>query len=175
MIMESIEQSWIVTQRMAGEVKKAGFAVDGAVNLLRSAKAILNECRLDIHARDELLSKASAFIDDAQREIFSAATPLGTDFTEKWTAELKRALMGEKIGEFTVEGSSKFHSNMPRNKEWVRIAIPESIKKKLESIEDGAGVEIRPDGDSHVIIMGEKASIRKALDEVSPYLKVKKK
>ena len=169
--MGSIEQTWIVTQRMAGEVKKAGFAVDSAVKLLRYAKAILNECRLDVHARGELLPKASALIEDAQREIFSTAKPLGTDFTEKWTAELKRALIGEKIGEFTVEGSSKFYSNMPRNNEWVRIAIPEPVKKKLGSIGDRAGVEIRPDGDSHVIITGGKASIRKALDEMSPYFK----
>ena len=172
--MESIEQTWIVTQRMAGEVKKAGFAVDSAVNRLRSAKAMLNECRLDEHARAELLPKASALIEDAQREIVSTAEPLGTDFTEKWTAELKRALMGEKIGEFTVEGSSKFYSNMPRDRKWVRVAIPESVKKELEGIGDRAGAEIRPDGDSHVIIAGEKASIRKALDEISPYFKMKR-
>ena len=59
----------------------------------------------------------------------------------------------------------------PRNKEWVRVAIPESVRDKLESIEKKAGVEIRPDGDSHVIITGDKASIRKALDEMSPYFK----
>ncbi len=169
--MDSIEQTWIVTQRMAGEVKKAGFAVDNAMSLLRSSKVILNECRLDTHARGGLLPKASTFIEDAQREIFMAAEPLGAEFTEKWTVELKRALKGEKIGEFTVEGSSKFYPGMPRNREWVRVAIPESVKKELDSIAGTAGVKIRPDGDSHVIITGEKASIRKALDELSPHFK----
>lgn len=169
--MESIEQTWIVTQRMAGELKKAGLAVEGAVEDLRSAKSILNECQLNVDSRDKLLPKASALVEDAQRELFSMAESLGTEFTEKWTEELKRALKGEKMGEFTAEGSSKFYSNIPRNKEWVRVAIPESVRDKLESIEKRAGVEIRPDGDSHVIITGDKASIRKALDEMSPYFK----
>ncbi len=171
--MESVEQNWIVAQRMVDEVKKAGFAVDRAVDLLRSAKTILNECRLDAHARAELSPKASVLIEDAQREIFLAGVPLGADFTEKWTAELKKVLLGEKVGEFTVGGSSKFYSNMPRDKKWVRIAIPKAVKNELEGIGERTGTKIRPDGDSHVLIMGEKASIRKALDEMSPYFKSK--
>lgn len=171
--MEHVEQSWVVTERMAKEAKKAGLAIDKAVDLLRSAKAILNECHLNVLTRNELLPKANALIGDAQIEIFSAAEPLGSDFTEKWTEELKRALHGEKIGVFMVEGSSKFYPNMPRNKEWVRVAIPKSVKDKIKDIGEQAGVEIRPDGDSHVIIIGEKASIRKALDKMSPHFKEK--
>ena len=84
---------------------------------------------------------------------------------------LKRALHGEKIGEFSVEGSSKFYPNMPRNREWVRVAMPESAKGKTKEIEQSAGVEIREDGETHAIIIGDKESIRKALDELSPYFK----
>lgn len=171
--MESIEQTWIVTRRMAGEIKKAGFAVDSAVDMLRSAKSILNECQLNVDSKGKLLPKASALVEDAQRELFSTAEPLGPDFTEKWTEELKRALKGEKIGEFKADVSSKFYSNMPKNKEWVRVAIPESVRDKLEDIGEKAGAEMRPDGDSHVIIAGDKASIRKALDEMAPYFKEK--
>ncbi len=100
--MELIEQAWIVTDLMAKEAKKAGLPVDKAVSLLRSAKALLNECHLNIATRDELLPKASALMNEAQKEIFSLAAPLGSDFEEKWTGVLKRALHGEKIGKFTA-------------------------------------------------------------------------
>jgi hypothetical protein len=169
--VEPIEQAWVVTDLMAKEAKKAGLAVDGVVSLLRSAKAILNECHLNVLTRGELLPKASTLINEAQREIFSLAEPLGSDFAEKWTQELKRALHGEKVGDFAVEGSSKFYPNMPRNKDWVRVAIPDSVKKKLKDFEQKAGVEIQKDGETHVVIIGEKESIRKALDEMSPYFK----
>jgi hypothetical protein len=169
--VEPIEQAWIVTDLMAKEAKKSGLAVDEAVMLLRSAKALLNECHLNVLTRGELLPKASTLVNEAQKEIFSLAKPLGSDFEEKWMQELKRALHGEKIGKFTVEGSSKFYPNMPRKGEWVRVAIPPSATKKLKGIEKRSGVAIQKDGDSHVIIIGEKESIRKALDELSPYFK----
>ena len=172
--MEPIEQAWIVTDLMAKEAKKSGLSVDEAVSLLRSAKALLNECHLNVTTRDELLPKASTLINDAQKEIFSLAAPLGSDFEEKWTGVLKRALHGEKIGKFTVAGSSKFRANVPRGGEWVRVAIPDSAKKKIKGIGRDAGVEIQKDGESHVIIKGNKGSIRKALDGLSPYFKNKK-
>jgi hypothetical protein len=131
--VEPIEQSWIVTDLMAKEAKKSGLKVDKAVMLLRSAKALLNECHLNPLTMDELLPKASAIINEAQKEIFSLATPLGNDFEDKWTDTLKRALHGEKIGEFSVEASSKFYPNMPRNREWVRVAMP-AIRKALDEL-----------------------------------------
>lgn len=169
--MEPIEQAWIVTDLMAKEAKKEGLSVDKVVSLLRSAKALLNECHLNAATRDELLPKATTLMNEAQKEIFTLVEELKSDFEEKWTAELKRALHGEKIGEFMVEGSSKFRPNMPRGGEWVRIAIPDSARRKIKDIEQSAGVEIKPDGDSHVIIIGDKESIRKALDGLSPYFK----
>lgn len=169
--MEELEQAWVVTDLMAKEAKKSGLDVDGAVKLLRSAKALLNECHLNILTRDELLPKASILLNEAQREIFSLAAPLGSDFEEKWNVELKRALHGEKIGEFVVESSSKFRPNMPKSGEWVRVAIPDGAKEKIKDIEKSASVEIQKDGETHVIITGDKESIRKALDEMSPYFK----
>jgi hypothetical protein len=169
--VEPIEQAWIVTDLMAKEAKKSGLAVDKAVMLLRSAKALLNECHLNVLTRNELLPKASTLINEAQSEIFALASPLGSDFEEKWTGKLKRTLHGEKIGEFTVEGSSKFRPNMPRGGEWVRVAIPKDAKKKIKDIEKSAGVEMKEEDDSHIIITGGKESIRKALDELAPYFK----
>jgi hypothetical protein len=172
--VEPIEQAWIVTDLMAKEATKEGLSVDKAVSILRSAKALLNECHLNAQTRDELLPNATTLMNEAQKEIFTLAKSLGSDFEEKWTAKLKRALHGEKIGKFSVEGSSKFRPNMPRGGEWVRVAIPDGVKEKIKDIEQSAGVEIKPDGDSHVSIIGDKESIRKALDEISPYFKVKK-
>ena len=169
--MEPIEQSWIVTDLMAKEAKKAGLKVDKAVLLLRSSKALLNECHLNPLTRGELLPKATILINDAQKEIFLLAKPLEGDFEEKWTDVLKRVLHGEKIGEFIVEGSSKFYPNMPRNSKWARVAMPGSAKGKIKDIEQNAGVEIREDGDSHAIIIGDKEAIRKALDELAPHFK----
>lgn len=172
--MEPIEQAWIATDLMAKEAKKSGLGVDKAVMLLRSAKALLNECHLNAATRNELLPRASTLINEAQKEIFALAEPLGDEFEKRWTEELKRALHGEKIGEFKVEGSSKFRPNMPRDGEWVRVAIPGRAKKKIKDIEKSAGVEMRNDGDAHIIIKGDRESIRKALDELSPYFKQKK-
>lgn len=171
--MDPTEQNWVVIQKMAGEVKKAGLPMGNLVRLLRDAKAVLNECRLDEHSRGELLPRASMLVEEAQREIFSIAGPLGPDFEKKWMEILKRVLKGEKIGEFTVTGSSKFYPNRPKNKDWVRVRVPASAREKLGEIENSSGVEIRPDGDEHILIMGDKASIQRALEELSPYFREK--
>lgn len=161
--MKEIEQAWVATTKMAVEARKAGVNLGNAFELLRSAKSVLNE-RGHGHAAEEMLA-------EAQKEIFSKAELLGKKFSEKWSRALKKAAEGEKIGEFSI-WESKFYPAAPKDRRWVRVSLPRTLSiKKLEEIAKKCRVAVEPQEKQHVIISGDKDSLRKALDEISPYFK----
>ncbi len=167
--MKEIEQAWVATTKMAVEARKAGVSLDNAFELLRSAKSVLNE-RGHGHAAE--VSRAEEMLAEAQKEIFSKAELLGKKFSEKWSRALKKAAEGEKIGEFSI-WESKFYPAAPKDSRWVRVSLPKTLSiKKLEEIAKRCGAAVEPQEKRHVIISGDKDSLRKALDEISPYFKV---
>lgn len=165
--MKEIEQAWVATTKMAVEARKAGVSLGNAFELLRSAKSVLNE-----HGHAAAAGRAGEMLAEAQKEIFSKAELLGKKFSEKWSRELKKAAEGEKIGEFSI-WESKFYPAAPKDRRWVRVSLPRTLSiKKLEEIAKRCGAAVEPQEKQHVIISGDKDSLRKALDEISPYFKV---
>jgi hypothetical protein len=156
---------------MAAELKRQGIATEDAFKYLRAARAILNEYTADKKAEEKHLIKASELIDTAQKDIFIAAKPLGKKFTTMWENKFKEILRGKRVGEFRVVRSSTFYPSLPRNKNWIRIAATKAIREKLENVE---GIEVRDHGEGYVLVMGDRLSLRKALDEISDLMKGKK-
>jgi hypothetical protein len=169
---ETLQQMWIATMRMAAQLRREGFKIDKAFDLLRNARIILNEHAVDKEVGKVFLPRAAQLIESAQRELFLAAEPLGNEFTEGWEGQFKEIMQGKKVGEFAALRSSTFYASLPRSRNWVRISTSGLPKKKLKEIQ--RQVEVRPHGEGHVLLIGDKASLRKALDQISPYLRVKK-
>ena len=168
---EIAEQMWLATMRMAVELKKAGMKVDGAFAALRSAKVILNECRVDPYAKPEFLAKAENIILEAQRDLFAAAAPLGQEFIDGWEGRLRKAISGEKV-EASGLYESTFYPGLPRDMGWVRLLPPEGLgQEALKGIAEKCGAEMRPHEGGYVLITGKKETVKRVLKEISPYYK----
>ncbi len=168
---ENIEQNWLVTMRMALDLKESGQAVDEILELLKSAKTLLNQYLVYENTAPDTLPKAGDLVDRAQSKVFLKAKPLGRTFREKWDSTLKRVVAGEKVENFMVQ-KSVFYPSMPRNKRWVRIKPPKSLtEKRLSDIARNTNVEIMPHEDKHVLIVGDKETLREAVKEISQYMK----
>ncbi len=171
---ENIEQNWLVTMRMALALKKSGQPVEETLGLLKSAKTLLNQCRIYENTDPGTLSEAETLVDRAQSEVFLKSEPLGKAFQEKWDGVLKRVMRGEKVENFTVQ-KAVFYPGMPRNEKWIRIKPSKSLtKKRLDDIAKSTGVEVKPHEDNHILIVGSEDALKEAIKEISQYMKKKK-
>lgn len=169
MEQNTAEQLWLVTMKMAVEAKRKGVGVQGALSLLRSAKSLLNEGRLEEHPY-KLTAEARRLIEEAQREIFVNASTI-EGFEGKWDEEINRVLRGHKIGEYPFTLTS-FYPGLPRGLSWVRLPLTNKLTiSKAKEIAVKFGVAFKPHGEAHFLISGDKASLRRVLEAVSKYFK----
>ncbi|MDP6612789.1 MAG: DUF2096 family protein [Candidatus Hydrothermarchaeota archaeon] len=163
------EQMWLLTSRMAAEAKEQGMDVSQIFALLRNAKSILNEARLDKHVHRELVTRAENLINEAQQEVFIAAAPLGKGFEEKWEALVKKALMGERIGEFPFSGI-RYYPSIPKEGGWVRLALKDKLPMaKVKELARAHSLGYKADEEGHAVLTGDRDSLRKALRVISKY------
>ncbi len=166
-MQDRAEQLWLATVKMALEAKKKGVDVGEALAVLRNAKAMLNEGRLDEESHGAA-AKAEAMIEEAQRGIF-----LNTDaipgFERRWQEIITRVQQGEKIGEFPL-GASSFYPDLPRDGRWVRLPLNRKINEsRAREVARKHGLGFRPHQERYFILTGEKAKIKEALEALSKY------
>ncbi len=167
---ETAEQVWIGITRMALEAKKAGFNMGRVFAALREAKAMLNECRINPRSRGELLSEIDVLLEEAKQGVFAVAEPMGEEFVNRWKAEFKKVLAGEKVGEFPIS-SSKFIAGMPRDKKWVKIASTKKLAaESIEEIARKHGIKA-VHAETCVTLAGSEEQVAKALKEISALVK----
>lgn len=178
MNLDALEQTWLAVMKMGTEVrKKTGIDLSRSFELLRSAKPLLNECRLDREAgkeaESEFLAQAEDMIHIAQRDIYLAGEALGKDFTEHWDDLFGRVMRGERIGEFPISQPS-FRPGMPKGK-WVLIKPPKGLgAKKLGEIAKARGLAMEKKEEGYILI-GNESSISQALKDVKEELRRAKK
>lgn len=165
-----VEQMWLAAHEIALDARKRGAVLEDTFELLRSSRALLNECSLDRQPPVELLLRADSMISEALKEIFSAASSIDRKVIEGWRKKIDRVSTGGVIGNFVVS-QSKFYSGVGMDRNWVRVALPDSLgSKELKGIGDRTGVHLEVK-ERHVLIRGDKKAIRKTLDELAPYFK----
>lgn len=163
------EQLWLLTIKMAAEAKEKGVKLSHAFSLLRNAKSLLNEARLDEHPHKELVNRAESLIDEAQREVFLSAEALAKGFEEKWEPLIKKVLKGQTIGEFPFSGT-KFYPGMPRGEGWARLALGRKLtSEKVKELAKAHDLGVETDKEGYAVLTGDKASIKKALKAFSNY------
>ncbi len=129
--IDKLAQTFLATADMITEARKMGFNVDRALNLLRTAKSVLNEAYLKEEIRDLLLQHAEHLLQEVHAEIFSIC---GEEFTEKWDETFKKIIKGEKYGNFRVE-KMRFAVGMPRDKRWIRVKnLEEDILNEIKKV-----------------------------------------
>lgn len=166
-MQDRAEQLWLATIRMALEAKKKGVEVGEALALLRNAKAMLNEGRLD-QGSHETSREAEAMIEEAQREIFIAASSFPR-FEKRWQDVIARVQQGEKIGEYPL-GASSFYPDLPRGRSWVRLPLTERIgESRARDVASKHGLAFRIHQDKYFILTGDKTKLKEALEALSKY------
>ncbi len=129
--IDKLAQTFLATADMVTEARKIGFNVDRALNLLRTAKSVLNEAYLKREIRDDLLQHIEQLLQEAHAEIFSVC---GEEFTEKWDEIFKRIMKGEKYGEFKIE-KMRFAVGLPRDRRWIRVkSLEDEILKEIKEV-----------------------------------------
>ncbi len=168
---EILQQKWLASFDMLLELKKNKFSVPRASELLRHVRSMINEAALNKAADEKFFAKAENLLDEAQREIFFVAEPLGKEFLERWDDVFKKIMAGEKYGEYTFN-SSTFYPHLPRGAYWVRLKQPkEATPQRLREIAKACDVLIKRHQKEHIIITGNKEKVKKALQELAVYLK----
>jgi hypothetical protein len=171
MRLDTIEQLWLASLKMGMEIrKKTGMKLSHPFELLRSAKPLLNECRLDEKAEPEILAHAEALIHSAQREIYIAGEALGKNFIEGWDDVFDRIEKGEKIGKFPISKPS-FHPGMPRGK-WVKISLTKGLgARKLREIAKSHGLKVEKRSGGDYLLIGEPRSLHGAIRSIRALLR----
>ncbi|WP_457555376.1 hypothetical protein [Candidatus Pyrohabitans sp.] len=171
MSLETLQQKWLATMDMLVELNREKFRSPRASELLRHARSMINEASLNRAADEAFMVKVERLLEEAQREIFMAAQPLGDDFLLRWSDTFDRIEAGERYGEYSLS-VSRFYPHLPRARRWVRIKQPSSLTpKRLLEISRSCNVKIKRHGRRHLVIVGDGDALKRALAEVAPYIK----
>jgi hypothetical protein len=166
---EIAEQMWLATMQMAIDLKKREFVVDEPFRILRTAKVLLNECRVNPAAKHETLAQGENLILDAQKKLYSIAQPLGREYLDEWNERMKEAMRGEREEDSKLY-RSHFYPGLPRDRRWIRFVPPEALTpEKLEEITRGCGAEVQAHEGRHVLISGKKECLKRVLEAITPY------
>lgn len=154
---ENTESVWEVAMNVTSVMKKEGLDTGDAVRRLRDAKVLLNHCKYDEHAHGEELFEVEIEIDAIHRDLMSVLEETGKkeDYSFKPPSHTKAVAA-------SVAGPP---SGLPKDKSWARIRLPDNVS--LEDISQIEGLEVIAEADENITIVGEKPSIKKALDEIS--------
>jgi hypothetical protein len=166
-MQDRAEQLWLATVKMVLEAKRGGVEVGKTLSLLRNARAMLNEGRLD-NGFLELTVEAEMMIEEAQEEIFmaTASTPL---FKEKWEEVISRVQRGEQIGDYSMAPNT-FRPGLPRDGKWVRLPFNGTLSvSKARKVAAEHGLDFRLHGEKHFILLGDRTRIKQALETLSKY------
>jgi hypothetical protein len=174
MNLEILQQKWLATMDMLVELNREKFRSPKASELLRHARSMINEASLNRAADESFLVKVERLLEEAQREIFVAAQPLGDEFLLRWSSTFDRIDAGERYGEYSF-GVTRFYPHLPRARKWVRIKQPSNLTpRRLLEISHSCDVKIKRHGKDHLVIVGEGEALKRALAEVAPYIKGEK-
>ncbi len=165
MNLYELEQTWLAVMKMGVEAKKmTGVDMAKCFALLRDAKPLLNECRLDEEADPAIMSQATELVMEARRCAMAAGEAIGGEFIRKWQEIFDKVMSGEKIGEFPLSRPS-FHPGMPKGK-YVKIAPTSGLDAKtIQGIAGAKGLQVQARNGEYILI-GDEEKLRDALKEM---------
>lgn len=170
MPLSRLEQLWWVLAKLSKSLTRKGVDVKFAFEL-RNCRTLLNFVHehtcptCDKEIVDDKLWDLQDSLDKIKRDLTSAARNVGKDYAENWTNEIDRAERGELEYRMSY-GASRFVPGLPKDstRGWARLTLPKPINEdRIRTISEQFGVVTEFEDNSHVIIRGEKASVKKAV------------
>jgi len=168
--LSRLEQMWWILATFSEDLNRKG--VDAKIaHQLRDCKTLLNfihehtcpTCDKDMV--DDKFLDLQENLESIKDELISAALNFDKSYAKDWISKIDRAERGELEYKMTY-AVSRFVPGLPKDPErgWTRITLPKPIpKERIRYISEQFGVKTEFEDDFHVIIRGEKASVKKAV------------
>ena len=178
MPLRRLEQLWWVLAKLSENLIRKGVDVKFAPEL-RNCKTLLNFVHehtcptCDKEIVDEKLWDLQDSLEKIKHELISAALNVSKDYAEDWIDEIDKAERGEL--EYRMSYAvSRFVPGLPKDsaRGWARLTLPKPVtEERIQGISEQFGVVTEFEDDFHVIIRGEKASVKKAVQGLAGIFK----
>jgi len=173
--VKRLEQVWLVLADLFESLSQNSIHVSIA-DELRNCRTLINFLRANIShppikelaTIDDSLRNSQQILGKIKNRLISAALNLGEGYTESWMNEIDKAERAEldHASTYTV---SKFVPSLPRDTErgWIRLTLRRPVaEERVQDVAEQLGVLIEFEDDLRIIISGEKASAKRAAQEI---------
>jgi len=172
--IKRLEQVWLVLSDFFQDLNQRNITANVAPDL-RDCKTLIHFIRTSIANP----SKESLAIDDSMRNLLqilgkirsnliSEALRLGENYVKKWVKKIDKAERAE-LSYTMIYTPSEFAPDLPKDPEkgWVRLTLQKPIaEERLQDVAEQFGVIIEFKNDSHILISGQRDSVKKATRNV---------
>jgi len=173
--VKRLEQIWFVLVSFFNDLTQRKINVDVAAEL-RNSKTSIHYIKTEV-SRPQVKDPASIYscfenlqasLGKIKADLISAALNVGESYLKDWLSRIDKAERAE-LDYVMIYEVPKFAPRMPVDLEegWVRLTLPEPVaEERLQDIAEQLGVIIGFEDDLHIVISGEKTSVKRAAQEI---------
>jgi hypothetical protein len=164
-LMIDYEEKWKVLADLLIGLQERGDKIPADVmNDLRSAKTMIQILRAD-PTHIETLSRIDTYLRSVESYCIFTAEKYGPDLVEEWLKKLKK-LKEVKIKE--KKTASKFIPGVPRDKNWVRIAISEAMSyEDIRKLVDESDVSYKMLENGYIFVYSNRENIKSFMNKMT--------
>ena len=168
----SYEQKWKVLADLLIELQKKGEKMPPEIlEDLRSAKTIIHVLKADA-SHTENISRIENYLRNVEFYVISIAEKFGPETVQDWLKKLKDPTKKETLEK---KADSRFVVGVPRDKNWVRIQIPEEMPlKEMKKLVKQNKLECTLQEDGYLVVYGEKNNIKSLVRNIAKQFKAAK-
>ena len=153
------ENKWKLLADLLRQHQEKGEEIPADVlNDLRSAKTMIQVLKAD-PTDIESISRIDTYLRTVESYAIFTMENEGKENVEEWLKKLKELERVEN--KENVETTTKFVTKVPRNKNWMRIQIPEDIHgQEMRKLVKEEGLCYRLEKKGYILVYGDKKKIK---------------
>lgn len=167
-----VEQAWLTLVNLFNDLKDKGIETPKSFPKdLGLIKSQISFYKKDPSHPDMIneMARADMALSEIQGTLLELAEEYNEDYSAEWFDKLNRVNRGEKIYE-TPNIKSKFLINPPPGFSSGRITLKHPISEdRVQEIAEYEGLIIEFDDDLTIALYGDKAAVKKGLQELAPF------
>ena len=169
-----LEQLWLVLSDLFQDLNQKNVRIDVASEL-RNCKTLIHFIQTnavpssgEITAIDGSLQNLRQILGKIQSILISAAMTVDENYAREWTSKIDKAERAELNCKMN-HTASEFVPGLLRDtgEGWIRLTLQKPIaEERAQDVAERFGVIIEFKDEFHIVISGEKASVKKAVKDV---------